>query len=104
MDNIIRDKKTIISVNKITTCILFALVTQSYSGQLAANTATIPTNNNDMALDKLNVEGKGNAHDSDWIYDEPRSVSEITREQLDNRPARHAADILEQNSRCLFQR
>ncbi|ABP41884.1 TonB-dependent receptor [Yersinia pestis subsp. microtus bv. Caucasica] len=96
MDNIIRDKKTIISVNKITTCILFALVTQGYSGQLAANTAETPTNNNDMALDKLNVEGKGNAHDSDWIYDEPRSVSEITREQLDNRPARHAADILEQ--------
>lgn len=32
------------------------------------------------------------------VYEEPRSVSEITREQLDHRPARHAADMLEQTS------
>ena len=32
------------------------------------------------------------------LYREPRSVSEITRTQLDNRPAKHAADMLEQTA------
>ncbi|HEN3656254.1 TPA: TonB-dependent receptor plug domain-containing protein, partial [Yersinia enterocolitica] len=44
------------------------------------------------------MEGTSNAHEGDWVYDELHSVSEISREQLDNRPARHAADILEQTS------
>lgn len=30
----------------------------------------------------------------DWIYEAPRSVSVITREQMDKRPPRHAADML----------
>ena len=34
----------------------------------------------------------------DWIYETPRSVSIIGREQLDRRPARHAADMLEQTT------
>ncbi|PHZ34930.1 TonB-dependent receptor [Yersinia kristensenii] len=49
-----------------------------------------------MVLDKLKVEGTSNAQEGDWVYDELHSVSEISREQMDNRPARHAADILEQ--------
>lgn len=35
---------------------------------------------------------------NDWVYTEPRSVSVISRRQMDDRPARHAADILEQTS------
>lgn len=97
MDNMIEDKKkTINKMNKIAVGIFLALTTQGYSGHVFANTPAIPANENDVVLDKLKVEGTGNDHDSDWIYDEPRSVSEITRDQLDNRPARHAADILEE--------
>lgn len=36
--------------------------------------------------------------ESDLQYHEPRSVSVITREQIDQRPPRHAADMLEQTS------
>ena len=38
------------------------------------------------------------AHPEDWIYDQPRAISAITRDQMDHRPARHAADILEQSA------
>lgn len=37
-------------------------------------------------------------HEGDWIYDQPRAISVISREQMDNRPARHAADMLEQSA------
>jgi heme acquisition protein HasR len=104
MDKMVRDKKsTISSMNKIALGIFLALTTQSYAGSVNANTAitssnkpVASSNENDMILDKLNVGGTHHSQDGDWIYDEPRSVSEIPREQMDNRPARHAADILEQ--------
>ncbi|MGP9497755.1 TonB-dependent hemoglobin/transferrin/lactoferrin family receptor [Halomonas sp. AOP43-D1-4] len=32
----------------------------------------------------------------DWVYHEPRSVSVITREQIDRTPPRHAADMLQE--------
>lgn len=51
-----------------------------------------------LELDSLTVVGTGGFTPNDWVYDEPRSVSVISREQMDNRPARHAADILEQTS------
>ncbi|HAX9723396.1 TPA: TonB-dependent hemoglobin/transferrin/lactoferrin family receptor [Serratia marcescens] len=51
-----------------------------------------------LALDSLTVLGAGGINANDWVYDEPRSVSVISREQMDNRPARHAADILEQTT------
>ncbi|WP_408005708.1 TonB-dependent receptor [Pseudomonas carassii] len=38
------------------------------------------------------------ARDGDWVYQTPRSVSVITREQIDKRPPRHAADMLEQTA------
>lgn len=38
------------------------------------------------------------AHPEDWIYDQPRAISVITRDQMDHRPARHAADMLEQSA------
>ncbi|CNL51762.1 putative TonB dependent receptor protein [Yersinia aldovae] len=103
MDNTGRDKRRIIvSMNKVAIGILLALAAQGYSGRVfaeitAAATSVVPAES-DVVLDPLKVEGSGNYHDDDWVYDEPRSVSEITREQLDNRPARHAADILEQTS------
>ncbi|QHB30857.1 TonB-dependent hemoglobin/transferrin/lactoferrin family receptor [Yersinia canariae] len=97
MDNIVINKRiTINSMNRITLGILLALVTQGYSGSINAETTLIPINEHDIVLDELKVEGTSNAHEGDWVYDELHSVSEISREQLDNRPARHAADILEQ--------
>lgn len=61
----------------------------------------LPTANGNggaLALDSLTVLGAGGINANDWVYDEPRSVSVISREQMDNRPARHAADILEQTT------
>lgn len=98
MDNIVRDKRKIItSMNKIALGIFIALATaQGYSGKVRAEATVTPSAENDMVLDKLKIEGVNNSQDGDWVYDELHSVSEISREQLDNRPARHAADILEQ--------
>ncbi|CQR14247.1 putative TonB dependent receptor protein [Yersinia mollaretii] len=97
MDSMVRDKKeTINALNKIALGIFLALTAQSYSESAKAETAVAPPNKNDMVLDKLKVEEASHAHEGDWVYDEIRSVSEISREQMDNRPARHAADILEQ--------
>ena len=98
MDNIVRDKRKIItSMNKIALGIFIALATaQGYSGKVRAEATLTPSAENDMVLDKLKIEGVNNSQDGDWVYDELHSVSEISREQLDNRPARHAADILEQ--------
>ncbi|GAA5008101.1 TonB-dependent hemoglobin/transferrin/lactoferrin family receptor [Acinetobacter puyangensis] len=36
--------------------------------------------------------------EQDSIYDQPHSISVISREQMDNRPTRHAADMLEQSA------
>ncbi|CNL85069.1 TonB-dependent hemoglobin/transferrin/lactoferrin family receptor [Yersinia aleksiciae] len=99
MDNIVGNgKKAIISMNKITLGLFLALTTQGYSESVKAETTVAVPNKNDMVLDKLKVEEASNAHEGDWVYDEIRSVSEISREEMDNRPARHAADILEQTS------
>lgn len=99
MDNIVGNrKKAISSMNKITLGLFLALTTQGYSESVKAETTVAPPNKNDMVLDKLKVEEASNAHEGDWVYDEIRSVSEISREEMDNRPARHAADILEQTS------
>lgn len=52
-----------------------------------------------ISLAPLVVKGVSSGQgQGDWVYQEPRSVSVITREQLDRRPARHAADMLEQTS------
>lgn len=99
MDNMARDKKeTIISKNKIALGLILALTTQGYTDDASAETAVSSSNKNDMVLDKLKVEETSHAQEGDWVYDEIHSVSEISREQMDNRPARHVADILEQTS------
>lgn len=38
------------------------------------------------------------AHPGDWVYQAPRSVGVVSREQLDRNPPRHAADMLEEVS------
>lgn len=52
----------------------------------------------DLVLDELVVQGSRNTAAGDWVYQEPRAVSVISRQQLDNRPTRHAADMLEQTT------
>lgn len=93
MDNIVRGENTAIKpINKMALSLFLALTAQGYSERANAESS----GESDIVLDELKVEGASHAHEGDWIYDEPRSVSEISREQLDNRPARHVADILEQ--------
>ncbi|CNH87823.1 putative TonB dependent receptor protein [Yersinia thracica] len=97
MESIVRDKKvTINAMNKIAFGILLAIAAQGYSEHVKADDTVPSSKENDMVLDKLKVEGTSHAQEGDWVYDELHSVSEISREQMDNRPARHAADILEQ--------
>ncbi|PWC13504.1 TonB-dependent receptor [Brenneria roseae subsp. americana] len=48
--------------------------------------------------DTMVVRALSVANPGDWIYEQPRAISVISREQMDNRPARHAADMLEQSA------
>jgi len=48
-----------------------------------------------MELGATHVESNRGA---DWVYQTPRSTSVITREQIDKRPPRHAADMLEETA------
>ncbi|MEF3099122.1 heme acquisition protein HasR [Raoultella ornithinolytica] len=48
--------------------------------------------------DTLTVTATLNYSADDWVYEQPRSVSVIDRKKMDDRPARHAADILEQTA------
>lgn len=63
--------------------------------------------NDRVGLERLSDDGKamelGSTHiqsqgDGDWVYTAPRSVSVITRDQIDKRPPRHAADMLEETA------
>lgn len=50
-----------------------------------------------LALDTTSVSaGSTEGRGSDWVYQAPRSVAVITREQLNRNPPRHAADMLEE--------
>ncbi|WP_010285236.1 TonB-dependent hemoglobin/transferrin/lactoferrin family receptor, partial [Pectobacterium brasiliense] len=48
--------------------------------------------------DVMTVRAFTVANPGDWIYEQPRAISVISREQMDNRPSRHAADLLEQSA------
>lgn len=50
------------------------------------------TQDSTMSLAPTTVTGAQDIHD--WVYQAPRAVSVITREQLDRSPPRHAADML----------
>jgi len=63
--------------------------------------------NDQVGLERLSEDGKAlelgatrvQSHgEADWVYTTPRSVSVITRDQIDKRPPRHAADMLEQTA------
>lgn len=65
------------------------------------------TGNDQVGLERLSEDGKsmelGATHiqsrgDADWVYTTPRSVAVISREQIDKRPPRHAADMLEETA------
>jgi heme acquisition protein HasR len=47
---------------------------------------------------ELGVTQVESSRDGDWVYQAPRSASVITRDQIDKRPPRHAADMLEQTA------
>ena len=49
-----------------------------------------------LELGATHVQSRSTA--GDWVYETPRSVSVITREQIDKRPPRHAADMLEETA------
>lgn len=51
-----------------------------------------------LALSPTTISGHLEGHPRDWTYTAPRSVSQVTREQLDRNPPRHAADMLEETS------
>lgn len=51
-----------------------------------------------MTVGTTTITGNTNGKASDWVYDTPRSVAVITREQIDKRPPRHAADMLEETA------
>ncbi|MGP9552366.1 TonB-dependent receptor plug domain-containing protein, partial [Halomonas sp. AOP42-D1-22] len=54
--------------------------------------AMATTVGNQTAFSTLTVEA--DRVGDDWVYHEPRSVSVISREQIDRLPPRHAADML----------
>lgn len=58
------------------------------NGQITLRTASSPTRSGAIALDELTISAGVNGAPDDWVYDEPRSVSVISRQQLDDRPAR----------------
>ncbi|MCS2608175.1 TonB-dependent receptor [Halomonas dongshanensis] len=62
---------------------------QQGSGSHAATSATVAS---DTALSTVTVQA--DRLNDDWVYYEPRSVSVISREQIDRLPPRHAADML----------
>ncbi|MFL1502188.1 TonB-dependent hemoglobin/transferrin/lactoferrin family receptor [Pseudomonas sp. O64] len=44
------------------------------------------------------ISGNTNGQASDWVYQSPKSVAVISRDMIDKRPPRHAADMLEETA------
>ncbi|NBF03185.1 TonB-dependent hemoglobin/transferrin/lactoferrin family receptor [Pseudomonas sp. Fl5BN2] len=51
-----------------------------------------------LALSTTTISAHSEGRASDWVYQTPSSVAVITREQIDKRPPRHAADMLEETA------
>ena len=49
-----------------------------------------------LALGTTSVTASENGNGADWVYQTPQAVSVITREQINKRAPRHAADMLEE--------
>ncbi|PAU78358.1 TonB-dependent receptor [Halomonas salipaludis] len=56
--------------------------------------ATMTSTSDQVAFSTLTVEA--DRLGDDWVYQEPRSVSVISREQIDRHPPRHIAEILQE--------
>ncbi|MBA2924430.1 TonB-dependent hemoglobin/transferrin/lactoferrin family receptor [Pseudomonas sp. P7] len=59
-------------------------VSDDHAGAMTVGTTTITANTNGQA--------------SDWVYQTPKSVAVISRDMIDKRPPRHAADMLEETA------
>jgi TonB-dependent heme/hemoglobin receptor len=72
-------------------------------GPESANSDRPPASDGSLLLDPIDVSGKGDRNAAsgsgfqgtpDWVYSTPASVSVISRQALDNRPPRQAADMI----------
>lgn len=68
---------------------------QPQSGSDRLTVQLVQAGDGSIVLGSVRVEGReARNNDGDWVYGEARSVSVVTREQIDRRPPRHAADML----------
>lgn len=70
-----------------------APVSYSFTGERRVNLERLADVAGTLQIDTTLIESTRDAS-NEWIYQTPRSVSVITREQLDRNPPRHAADML----------
>jgi len=68
-------------------------VSYNFTGARRVNLERVANVAGALQIDATTIESTRDAG-NEWIYQAPRSVSVITREQLDRNPPRHAADML----------
>ena len=68
-------------------------VSYSFTGERRVNLQRLADVAGTLQIDTTLIESTRDVS-NEWIYQTPRSVSVITREQLDRNPPRHAADML----------
>ncbi|WP_347902149.1 TonB-dependent hemoglobin/transferrin/lactoferrin family receptor [Pseudomonas purpurea] len=76
-----------------------APVEYRFTGERQVTLNRVAGHDGALTLDTTTVSGNHNeGKPSDWVYQTPRSVAVITRDQIDKRPPRHAADMLEETA------
>ena len=70
-------------------------VSYSFTGESRVSVERVAEVAGPVQLNATTVQA-GRAED--WVYEAPRSVSVITREQINRNPPRHAADMLEESA------
>lgn len=68
-------------------------VSYNFTGERRVNVERVADVAGTMQIEATTIESTRDVS-NEWIYQTPRSVSVITREQLDRNPPRHAADML----------
>lgn len=68
-------------------------VSYNFTGERRVNVERVGDVAGTMQIEATTIESTRDVS-NEWIYQTPRSVSVITREQLDRNPPRHAADML----------
>ncbi|HCT06776.1 MAG TPA: ligand-gated channel, partial [Pseudomonas sp.] len=53
---------------------------------------------NAITVGTTTITGGTHGQASDWVYQSPKSVAVISRDMIDKRPPRHAADMLEETA------